>query len=115
MMHNLFTDDPIRRPIGRNSSRKSQRSSSSSDATSRRYLAEEAKEEIVEASKAPQNTMKTIAEEVKKPTMFKAFKFLATPIPPNSPPDELHMLTEYRAELKREYGSRFQQQPPPNN
>ena len=44
--------------------------------------------------------------------MFKAFKFLATPIPTNLPPDDLEMKNEARAQIKREYGSRLRQRPP---
>ena len=56
-MNNLFSDDLIHRPIGRNTSRKSQRGSGLSDATSGRYSAEEAREEVVEAARAQKTTI----------------------------------------------------------
>ena len=121
-LNNLFCDDLIRRPIGRNASRKSQRSSGSSDATSGRYSAEEAREEVVEATRAQKSTMKTIAEEAKKRTalankrtMFKAFKFFATPLLTNLPSRELQMLTEAREQILNEYGPRMQSRQPTDN
>ena len=121
-LNNLFSDDLIRRPIGRNASRKSQRSSGSSDATSGRYSIEEVREEVVEAARAQKSTMKTIAEEAKKRTalankrtMFKAFKFLATPLPTNLPSRELQMLTEAREQIVNEYGPLMQSRQPTDN
>ena len=97
-MQNLFSNDSIRSPLGRNNSRKSQQSLGSSDASSRRYSSEDAREQIIEYARIQQQTMATIAEEANKRTMLKAFKFLLTPIPPKLPPDD--------------YGLRLQQQSP---
>ena len=123
-MQNLFFDDPLRHPPGRNNSRKSQRSSGSSDASSGRYSGEEVREHVIESVRIQQQSMATIAEEVKKQTMladkrtiFKAFKFLAIPIPTNLPPGDLEMINEARAQIKREYGLRLRKRlpPPPDN
>ena len=70
---------------------------------------------MVEAARAQKATMKTIAEEVKKRTVFKTFKILTTPIPQDLPPDEFQMLKQYRESVKREFGPHFQPQPPPEN
>ena len=110
-MNNLFSDNLVRRPIGRNTSRKSQRSSGSSDATSEWYLAKEAREEVVEAARAKKSVRQTIAEEVKKRmtlgdkrTVFKVFKFIDTPLSTNFPSRELQMLTKAREQILNEYG-----------
>lgn len=103
-MEALFENDQLRRPPGRNVSR---RTASSSDATSSRNSSEETRRQFTQTSKKAEVALSTLEEKAREKAVMDAFRYLQTPIPDGLSKKERKGIERYRKKLWDTYGSEF--------